>query len=539
MIFEKGETCGSADLEHLLYKNFEVYYVGYLYFRNFENGIDSLQKIIDEICNNNFECIQELYGNYFIFIKNLDTNVSYTFIDNNGVYKAFIHNDKISTSFFELIEYSSTPFTIDHQSLVEFLHFGFVYFDKTLCKEIEKLNANYIYVIENNELKLVSKNLNTISALPKVSPDTFFKQFAQSLGNDLVSADITGGTDSRLIVSALYANKVHFELATSGQPHNFDFKTGKQISEVLKVPFNPYVHSANNITEDLLNEMLVFTEGQVDISVYHRIFGFIRERKMRNISVYISGVGGELFKDFWWLHEFPFYNSKHTNLEKLFRIRIEPVEYNHSILKPAFANISKNLKTETLNKIQKFVGKTNTNSFDTIYYYYKMQTVSATYLTISNKLIKSYAPLLESDLVRFGFHLPRIKRFYNNFHREFISENCKNISKIKTDSGISCSADFSDKLLDVVGFTNNFVMRITKLVLRKLLKKTYLQESPNCNNLYPNMRALNVNHEILQLLKDKGVLNSATKLEDLTDDNYGKILTFGLILRKFPQKLHF
>lgn len=64
-------------------------------------------------------------------------------------------------------------------------------------------------------------------------------EYARTLadGPGKISAAITGGKDSRLVVAALHAAGVEFEAYTNGLPESGEAFIGKQIAEILDVPY--------------------------------------------------------------------------------------------------------------------------------------------------------------------------------------------------------------------------------------------------------------------------------------------------------------
>jgi len=167
-----------------------------------------------------------------------------------------------------------------------------------------------------------------------------------------------------------------------------------------------------------------------------------------------------------------------------------------------------------------------------------MQTTAGTFLTLSNKFFKTYAPLLELDLVRYGFNLPREKRFYNNFHRDFITRNCKDISTLKTNAGITCSANVFYKTWDLLNYCLNLGSRMLKQILRKIFKKTYMQENPTNSRIYNVVRQLDIMNNSIEILKKEKILKKDIIIEKISNDLLGKILTLGIFFSKYEKKFN-
>jgi len=539
MLIKDGKIKNISDLKLYKYGNYEIYYNGFVYL----HGQIGVENIVNEICDRmktgDFQLVNELFGIYFICINDLKKAEKFIFIDNSGLYKAYAYQNVISTSFIELIENIDTSVTPDYDAIVEFLHFGFVYFDKTIIEEINKLKPEFIYIInKNNELEIIDKNIPRIFDSPTISPDEFFRTLHRSVQRENISIDLTGGSDSRLIVSAFQKNKAEFELAISGMPENSDIKIAKVISKKLSKNFYPTYHTTEDISTKKIIELFQFTDAQIDLVVYHRIYNYLKDKKTRNVSFQISGLGGELYKDFWWLQDFPFYSKKNANICKLYKYRIESIEFNHELLHNSLQNKSKKLAENIISKLSQYKLSTNTRTYDNIYYYFKMRTTAGTFLTLSNKFFKTYAPLLELELVRYGFNLPGKMRFYNNFHREFITRNCKDISTLKTNAGITCSAHVFYKTWDLLNYCLNLGSRLLKQILRKIFKKTYMQENPTNSRIYNVVRQLDIMNNSIEILKKEKILDQNITREKISNDLLGKILTLGIFFSKYEKKFN-
>lgn len=539
MIIKDGKIKNISDLKLYKYGNYEIYYNGFVYLHG-QIGVENiLNKFCDRMKTGDFQFVNELLGIYFICINDLKKSEKFIFIDNSGLYKAYMYQNVISTSFIELIENIDTLVTPDYDAIVEFLHFGFVYFDKTIIEEINKLKPEFIYIInKNNKLEIIDKNIPRIFDTPAISPEEFFRNLHRSIQRENISIDITGGSDSRLIVSAFQKSKADFELAISGMPENSDIKIAKVISKKLNKNFYPTYHTTEDISTKKIIELFRFTDAQIDLVVYHRIYNYLKDKKNRNVSFQISGLGGELYKDFWWLQDFPLYSKKNANIRKLYKYRIESIEFNHELLHNSLQTKSKKLAKNIISKLSQYKLSSNTRTYDNIYYYFKMQTTAGTFLTLSNKFFKTYAPLLELDLVRYGFNLPREKRFYNNFHRDFITRNCKDISTLKTNAGITCSANVFYKTWDLLNYCLNLGSRMLKQILRKIFKKTYMQENPTNSRIYNVVRQLDIMNNSIEILKKEKILKKDIIIEKISNDLLGKILTLGIFFSKYEKKFN-
>jgi hypothetical protein len=499
-----------------------------------KSGITSIKKILAEIKKNKINNIHNIKGNYFIFIIDKSTDYKYFFVDNSGIFTAFIHKNVISTSLLELARYLNFDSSkLNFNAIVEFLHFGFTYFDQTFFETIRRINKNEIIVYtHNNEQTTVDKELEEINQPTALDILDFFQGLYETIKEKKISLDLTGGADTRLIVSLLNYLETDFELAVSGTEGHKDIDIARDISKILKKSFFVSYHNIEDITGDSLRNLFYLTDAQTDILNYHRKYQLILHRKERGFDMQITGVGGELYKDFWWLQDFPFYNKKNAAIEKLYHLRIEPVIYPHHHLGYKTKAISLELKDNTIKQLSRYKLGTNTQTYDNIYYNYKMHAHSGAFVTTASQLINTYAPLAESDLVRTGFALKRRNRFFNNFHREIISTYCPMIAKIKTTEGVTCSYRKIDKLKDFTSYVSDKQKRLTKQILRKFLKRTYLQATPTDRGIYKKVANLDIFKNQIEILKEHDIIHKDLKIEEIKDDYIGKFLVIGLLLKE-------
>jgi hypothetical protein len=161
-----------------------------------------------------------------------------------------------------------------------------------------------------------------------------------------------------------------------------------------------------------------------------------------------------------------------------------------------------------------------------------MKTNAGVYTTIANNYYLSYCPLLEYEIVKIGFNLKRKERFSNNWHKSLITRNCPKISVIKTTEDISASSYFSNKLKDSINYLYNKVKRLSKQLLRKLLNKTYFQESPVNDEVAYLWRETKDFEELVNTLKRQNILNQNLIANQIPINMIGKISTIGLLVKK-------
>ncbi len=107
---------------------------------------------------------------------------------------------------------------------------------------------------------------------------------------------------------------LEFETAVVGISGNRDIEIAKEVASILKHDIYITYHSIDDLGKDLY-ELFAMCEGLCNILKCHTQQIQNRYRLHRGVSLKLSGEGGELYKDFWWLQDFPFYRKKRANLD--------------------------------------------------------------------------------------------------------------------------------------------------------------------------------------------------------------------------------
>lgn len=499
-------------------------------------GVDSIKEFSKEVRSLGLQkACYILKGCYFIVIKDKRRNTFYSFIDNSGLFQAF-HSDKaICTSFLELVKWEGlSKVNLNKEAVVEFIHFGNIFFNKTFFDLIKKIPRQSILSFSQEGKICFSEKLipDLDEKNDKFSFLDFFEGFVSSIKDEKVSIDLTGGIDSRLLAVLLDYFGLEFETAVVGIRGNQDIEIAKEVASILKHDIYITYHSIDELEEDLY-QLFVMTEGLCNILKCHTQLQDNRYRLERDVSLKLSGAGGELYKDFWWLQDFPFYKKKRANLERLFDLRIAPIPFKHFYLSDDYIEISINLRQKVLKELSKYIRDTNTKTYDNIYFNYKMSETGGRFLTNNfYSGLKGYAPLLELDLVRYGFNLPRRERFFNNFHRKIITSINPGVAKIQTTgSGMSVSSKSLDIIQDIGKYLVNISIRLTKKVAQKYIKRTYFQESPIHLDLYSKLRKLSIAKDSIDLLKDEGIINKKIDIDDIDNNYIGSFISLAFLMK--------
>lgn len=514
---------------------YKFYWSGVIFIDDTVYGIESLKKLSKLIQTESIvKAISHLKGIFFLHIISKEDDVSYSMIDNNGIYRAYYSENIISTSFLDLIaELKVSSQEINKESLVEFLHLGFNSKENTLINSIKCFKGETLIITKNKQFQYYKKEIKRINEpLEDFSTMEYLSKMAKTFRGKKLGIDLTGGIDSRLLVTIFDYYNLDYELYISGMKGNKDIEIAQTIANILHKKLNITYHEVDNI-EEQLSDLIDRCDGVCDIIANHRLYLHNLSKRRNGIDITISGAGGELYKDFWWLQDFPFYNRRKANINKLYNYRIAPIKHQVHFLKNGYFEKSMQLKKNTILYLNTFRIGTNTNTYDNIYYNYKMKYASSNFIKTNNSLVDCYAPLLEMDFVRYGYHLPNKTRFFNFFHRNLISNLNINLAKVQTtESKMSVSNESNYILRDIIRFSINRIKRVSKKIIQKVLSKTVFHESPNNPQIYSKIRQIIDESGTLNILKTHGIIKENISIDDINNNYLGKLIVIADIYRR-------
>lgn len=519
---------------------YRVQWEGLVFIDGILSGRPSIKVFVDELRRAGIYCSSLLLkGTFFAVVESRVTGDIYAFVDNSGLYQAFYSADRISTSFLKLVrEEGCSAEDFDPEAVTEYLHFGNLFFYKTFFNSIKRIQGDdIIYASRTNEKVTVLKKDNSYPTLTANDGmgafEEVFRKKALSLSNCNLSVDLTGGLDSRLVAVMLDHYGLNFETASSGGTSDYeDISISKDVAKALKHPFFGTLHSISSLEEDIRNSFYA-TDGLYDVLYYHRLYQLQKERSMRDVDTIVSGVGGEVFKDFWWQHEFPFYSRKKSNIEKLVDLRIMAFKPMRAVFTQAFAGSCDVMRGRLVEELSHYTLDTNTRTYDNIFVNVVMRDVAGRVLTSHSNYLQCYAPFLDLDLARIGFGLPRRERFFNMFHRKKLSGLHPEIAKIRTsENGISASYSMMDIMRDIPKYGSE---KVGRLLIKLGVRKQKKFGSLNHLHFYDIARNMKMMSESIELLKDAGILDKKIGLKQLGNSYLGNFLSLGLLIRYIKQ----
>ncbi len=524
----------SKKIKSLKYKHFKVKYLGLPILLK-EKSIDkTLIACCNSLLNNNIKSIaSQVLGIYFILIEDELQKKQYIFTDNIGIMKLFYTDNFISDSFYLLKQKEKMGIkNIDKRGFIEFIRFGTVFNNKTYFEKIKVFDKNKILIIdENNHYSFINKNKIKFRK-NNYSFESFFRIYSQSIKNHKISIDITGGIDSRLLATIFDYNNVQFIGFVSTNKNSKEYRIGKKITNMLKIKYYIHEHNIDKL-EKKLKDSLIFSDGVYDIVKATRSIQVCELLEKKNINLSISGVGGELYKEFLYLQEFPFLFGKKININKLYELRFEAINASDNIFNDQYKKINRKLKMSIINDLYKYKKDNKIKTIDSIWYLFKIPSING--FNTSN-IIKNYyniaIPLLEIPLFSIAYNLPIIEKLFDRFHRKKTTFYNKKIARIITTQDISVSNEKTYLIFDLLLSILNKIKRLIRLFLRKTIGKVYFLDSPFHKDLYKELRKLQITKDCIEYFKRNNILSKNVTIENINNKYIGNLLTVYMLLKK-------
>jgi hypothetical protein len=479
-----------------------------------------------------------LRGTFFLAVQDKAARVVYSMTDDSGLFTAYRSPVGTSTSFLNLCRESGIrSHSFDRAAILELFQLGNVYFGDTLAPAIKKIAPNEIVASSPTELIVRTK------PIPKLCDPPIYKSIvdatealAAALRGKVVSVDLTGGFDTRMLACLLACHDVPFEAALSGMENNTDAIIGRQVAEALGRPyfFTEY-HG-----EGLLDE-LEYTLERLDgmgglILTNHRLRQFNEDRIRRGTTIALKGTGGELYKEFFWTQDFPFYRSRTTRMDRLHRLRLEFELLTPPILtERAYKEYSELRASRRKRLADRYTMPINTQSYDNVYFYERVQTWnSRTITSTQDPRLAIHSPLCELKAAQIGFHALRRKRFYNRLHREVISSVSPRAARLKTTDRTSASTNTLDVVRDAFGYARSKSKKLATKLSQVLLNKTKFlpaEYSPDLR-LLRQIATSKTGQQALQTLKDADIIRATVSFDDVSPRFRDHLVSLGWTLRR-------
>ncbi len=254
--------------------------------------------------------VHELEGFYVLVFGDVRSRQAVVVTDIVGSCHVFTRSwggtTLVSSSSLLLAAYGSNE--IDPVSCQEFLYTGIIYENRTLYRQVAKIGSAQIMRIGQDGPSQTQCYWQVANVESGALDD---KTAVESLGESLIAAakkiarvyknpvcDLTGGFDSRAVVSAFLSAGVPFSTTVSGAVGSADVRVAGELAGIAGLPHR-HVSSIGPVQFAQVKEALFYTDGEYDMVDYARILQTHGQLSSK-FDISVNGSFGEVARGYWW-----------------------------------------------------------------------------------------------------------------------------------------------------------------------------------------------------------------------------------------------
>lgn len=380
----------------------------------------------------------DLYGSYLAEISYPD-NKKVFFSDNSGMRRYFINYQdvKFEKSFWAALPKKRVP---NYKAIAQFLYFGCVYNCDTIVNNVRLSDPNSYYVVSESTIEKKDKKLLPFEEYEH--DENVLANIMQNVSSAIVDYEnvfstITGGCDSRSILAHLLHNGVKPRLDVTGQREHIDVLIAEEIAskieaDLLVVEDNP----EDGWLEEAIRAACIGMSGVCGI---YRLYKKAKALGHLGDTIELGGLAGELYKNSFINHEFPFYGGK-PDWDKFIKYKVAYYDFPQQICGEAIKTNIKNMRNELRDNFSEYTLTTKANSYLNVGYMI-LQQRSACISAVYNNYYTLYSPLLERKVAAYSFGKSPYDLEMQLFQRTQVSDYWPEIMDVRTDRGLTCNKD--------------------------------------------------------------------------------------------------
>lgn len=256
--------------------------------------------------------IHYVKGSFTIIIFLND--IFYIFSDIHSIKKYFIYRRGNEFCISNSLKHITNNYeiTIDYENVAIFTLFSHFINGATIFKEVISAKPGQILTFDgyvlSEEFYWKPEYFLQNRKQKKVSIECFSKKWGNIISNYIeyfnpggISATLTGGNDSRMVLAALLSLKRDFHAFSYGNPYSFDAVIAKKISQEVNLNYtNHYVSQpTSSWLEDHSERLIITGNSLINIHRAHRNDAVEREKNIFPDSemIFTGLMGGEYLKE--------------------------------------------------------------------------------------------------------------------------------------------------------------------------------------------------------------------------------------------------
>lgn len=289
---------------------------------------------------------QELEGFFVIVVGDARTRETIILTDIVGSCHCFARSWKniIAVSGSSLLLAGLGDFSLDPVGCQEFLCTGIVYEDRTFYREVHKLGPSTVFWFVEGALKAERRYWQ----ITNIAPESLDGQTAvKALGETLIHAaqrvgrlfalpvcDLTGGYDSRALVTAFLTAGVQFATTVSGPATSPDVIISRDLAQVAGLLHLHLVAQQEPASFNQAKKALPLTDGEYDLVEYARVLE-VHRTLSEHFDISVNGSFGEVARGHWWDLLFPRTGERcKLDAQRLAKLRYAAQSFDASLFPP-------------------------------------------------------------------------------------------------------------------------------------------------------------------------------------------------------------
>lgn len=492
----KYKRVNDGEEDFLISEKAQIWVLGTLIYKNI-CGKKALLEVIQDFRESEFKSLTDkLDGHFVIFIKRRDEIGFWIISDHAGIINIYKHKNEdnviLSTSSMSISRTFKVSPNLD--GIAQFLRSASICDNQTIYNEIETLDAASIYYVEYtprvkfsklmtywNSPCVIEEGMDLSTAVEKVSSS--INSTLENFVDSKVVCDLTGGFDSRIIVSAMMAsgkNPKDISTFVFGPEDSREVSLVKGYWEALGIQgmHLPLPNDWSERFSEYVEKSILLCDGEENAFNYAPIL-FAQEYKNIKFDYSLNGLAGELYRDFWWIQDFPYKRIK-ADINKLVNTRVLQYEYDNSIFSGEIKRTIKNInhflynKYSQTNSEEEIKKSFNTSQIDNIYFRQKIRRWAGRTISTSNQLIRTFAPLSSKKCLEAGMSVPPNLKIGGRLVRGVVEKNWPALAKLKMLDGTPCSNPSMSNFWEFFPMFSFLGKKALRKISQKSIKRTIL-----------------------------------------------------------------
>ena len=286
------------------------------WFHNDGYGVGQEERLLRALLGSKTELVARQMEGFFLVAFGSPGNAETTlFTDTMGSCHAYLRHFPEVTAIAgsSLVLAALAPTAADPLGCQEFVQTGISYEDRTHYAEVRKLDPATVYRFSGERLEdrkryWSYRDLEPNSLGSGQAVDALWHALGSAATNierhfPRVSCDLTGGYDSRSVLSGFLGRSLPVSAAVSGPPDKPDVRIAKSLAASLGLPI---VHTLpmERFTFDAVHRAHALTDGEFDPVEYAQIL-HVQSSLSKSFDISLNGSYGGIARALWWEVMFP------------------------------------------------------------------------------------------------------------------------------------------------------------------------------------------------------------------------------------------